>query len=167
MLLDADAVARLVALMGAARRIVIAPEGLGQAAAYNLTNLLEAGGFIVSVSQPGATDLARAVSTAHKQDLILALDVAGDPVLARALMEARSRGIHTAAIVGAASHESANQAEVALAAQNQPALGIGLVIVDALVYTVAEALRWQYKDRFTGSDEDIEALFARIQATHS
>jgi DNA-binding MurR/RpiR family transcriptional regulator len=163
MLLDTEAVGKLVVLMGGARRIVIAPEGLGQAAAYNLTNLLEQGGFLVAVSQPGATDLARAVTTALPEDLILALDVAGDSVLARAMAEARSRGIPTAAIVGAASHESANHAEVVLAAQNSPALGIGLVVVDALVYMLAEALRWQYAERFNDSDAEIEALFARIQ----
>jgi len=167
MLLDTGAMERLVEQIGGARRVVILPEGQAQAAAHNLSTLLEHGGFIVSVSQPGATDLARGVSTAQPQDLILAIDVGGDPVLARAMQAAQSRNLQTAAIVGAASHESANQADVVLAAQNQPEAGIGLVVVDALAYTVAAALRWQYKERFTGSDEAIEALFERIQSSES
>lgn len=163
MLIDADAVVHMVELLGNARRVVIVPESLGQAAAYNLMNLLEQGGFMVSVAQTGATDLARAVTTAIPQDLILAIDVSGDALIARTLLEAKGRGIPTMAIVGAASHNSANGADVVLAAQRQPDTGVGLVVVDAFVYTLGAALRWQYKDRFAGADKEIEALFARIQ----
>lgn len=163
MLIDADAVVRMVELLGNARRVVIVPESLGQAAAYNLMNLLEQGGFMVSVAQTGATDLARAVTTAVPQDLILAIDVSGDALIARTLLEAKGRGIPTMAIVGAASHSSANGADVVLAAQRQPDTGVGLVVVDAFVYTLGAALRWQYKDRFVDADKEIEALFARIQ----
>lgn len=164
LLMDSDKVAKFVEMVGTARRVVIAPEGLGQAAAYNLMNLLEQGGFLVAVSQPAASDLARAVSTALPQDLILAIDVAGDPVLARAVSEARGRNIPTAAIVGAASHDTANSADVALAAQNAPNQGVGLVVVDALVFMLAQAIRWQYQDRFAGADIAIAAMFERIQA---
>jgi DNA-binding MurR/RpiR family transcriptional regulator len=164
LLLDADAVGELVQAIGKARRIIIAPEGLGQAAAYNLVTLLDQGGFMVAQTQPAVTDLARTVSSAAKDDLLLAIDVAGDaPFIARALAEANSLGIPTAAIVGAASHQSANVANVVLAAQNQPDIGIGIVVVDAIVYTLAEALRWQYQERFVGADEAIGAIFERIQ----
>ncbi|MFC1936683.1 MurR/RpiR family transcriptional regulator [Chloroflexota bacterium] len=164
MLLDANAVAELVGQIGKARRIIIAPEGLGQAAAYNLATLLEQGGFLVSQTQPGLTDLARTISSAANDDLLLAIDVTGDaPFIARALAEANAMNIQTAAIVGAASHQSANEAGVVLAAQNQPDLNIAIVVVDAIVYALAEALRWQYQDRFEGADEAVEALFERIQ----
>jgi DNA-binding MurR/RpiR family transcriptional regulator len=164
LLLDADAVSELVDAIGKARRIIIAPEGLGQAAAYNLVTLLDQGGFLVSQTQPAVTDLARTVSSASKDDLLIAIDVVGDgPFIARALAEANELGIPTAAIVGAASYQSANVAKVVLAAQNQPDIGIGIVVVDAIVYTLAEALRWQYQERFAGADEAIGAIFERIQ----
>ncbi len=164
MLLDVDAVAELVKLIGNARRIIIVPDGLGHVSAYNLVNLLEQGGLLVTVAQPGVTDLARIVSTATKDDLILAIDVSGDsPFLARALGEAVIKGIPTAAIVGAASYECASMANVVLAAQTQPTIGLGVVVVDAIVYTLAEALRWQYKERFIGFDQAIDQLFERIQ----
>jgi DNA-binding MurR/RpiR family transcriptional regulator len=163
-LLDVDAVAQLVEQIGVARRIIILSESLGHAAAYNLVNLLEQGGFLVTVAQSGVTDLARTVSAATSEDLLLAVDVAGDaPFIARALAEAGTLNIPTAAIVGAASHQSALEADVVLAAQNQPSIGIGVVVVDAIVFTLAEALRWQYQDRFEGVDKEIEALFERIQ----
>lgn len=163
-LLSADAVEMLVEQIGMARRVIILPEGLGQAVAYNLVNLLEQGGFIVSVAPSGVTDLARVVSTATPEDLLLAIDVAGEtPFIARALEEASSMSIPTAAIVGAASHESARVANTVLAAQSHPNVGMGLVVVDAIVYTLAEALRWRYEERFMGADKAIEALYARIR----
>jgi hypothetical protein len=72
-------------------------------------------------------------------------------------------GIPTAAIVGAASYESASMADVVLAAPTQPSIGLGVIVVDAIVYTLGEALRWQYQERFVGFDQTIEKLFERIQ----
>lgn len=164
LMMDGAAVARLVEAIGGARRVVIVPEGLGQAAATNLMNLLEQGGFLVTVVPAAANDLARVISTATAQDLLLAIDVSGEmPYLSRALVEARSAGLTTAVIAGAASHSSALAAELTLAAQAQRSAGVSLVIMDALVYALAEALRWQYRDRFAGSDKAMEVLYERIQ----
>jgi DNA-binding MurR/RpiR family transcriptional regulator len=164
MLLDIDELDRIVEEIGKARRIIIVSDGLGQVAAYNLLNLLEQGGFLVSVAQSGVVDLARTVSTVSKDDLILAIDVAGAaPYLPRALAEASVIGISTAAIVGAASHKSAVEADVAIAAQNQEVIGLSVILVDVIVYALAEALKWKYGERFSGADKFIEELFERIQ----
>ena len=164
-LLNAEAVAQLVKYMGEARRIILLPQSLAQASAYNLVNLLEQGGFLVSAAQDGISDLARTVSTALPGDLVLGIDVTGEtPFISRALAEAKKKGLVTAAIVGAASLESARAAEVVLAAQTQPDVGAGIVVVDAIVYTLAEGLRWQYAERFKDADQAIEAMFRRIRA---
>jgi DNA-binding MurR/RpiR family transcriptional regulator len=164
MLLDVKALSQIVEKIGDARRIVIVPDGLGQVAAYNLINLLEQGGFLVTVAQSGVSDLARMVSSTSTEDLILAIDIAGDaPFIARALSEADAVGIPTAAIVGAASHQTATVTETVLASQNQPAFGLGVVVIDAMVYALAEVLRWKYQERFSGADEAIEEIFTRIQ----
>lgn len=161
--LDLDAVSKLVKQIGSARRVIIVPDGLGQVAAYNLLNLLEQGGFLVSIVQPGATDLARTVMTAGREDLVLAVDVAGSAgYLSRGMGEATRAGIDTAAIVGAASHRTAMEVDVVLAAQNQSDLGMAVISVDMVVYALAEALRWKYAERFEGRDEAIEAVFERI-----
>ncbi|MCH7480707.1 MAG: hypothetical protein IIC79_04860, partial [Chloroflexi bacterium] len=103
-------------------------------------------------------------SAATEDDLLVAIDVTGEtPFIARALREASRRGIPTAAIAGAASLESAGVADLVLAGQNQPDIGTGIVVADAIVYTLAEALRWQYAERFQGADEAIGALFERIK----
>jgi DNA-binding MurR/RpiR family transcriptional regulator len=163
-LIDITDLEKLVEKIGRARRIIIVSDGLGQVAAYNLLNLLEQGGFLVSLAQSGVVDLARTVSTANKDDLMLAVDVAGAaPYLPRALAEASERGLPTAAIVGTASHESALQAEVAIAAQNQDVIGLSVVMVDVIVYALAAALKWTYQERFSGVDKSIEEMFSRIQ----
>jgi DNA-binding MurR/RpiR family transcriptional regulator len=163
-LLDEKAISQIVEKIGNARRIIIIPDGLGQVAAYNLINLLEQGGFLVTITQSGVSDLARTVSAASLEDFILAIDIAGDtPYIARALYEANDAGIPTAAIVGAASHKTATASDTILASQNQAAFGLSIVVIDAIVYTLAEVLRWRYKERYSGADEAIEELFARIQ----
>jgi DNA-binding MurR/RpiR family transcriptional regulator len=163
-LLNIDDIEKLVGKIGKARRIIIVSDGLGQVAAYNLLNLLEQGGFMVSVAQSGVVDLARTVSTANREDLMLAIDVAGAaPYLPRALGEAGEIGLSTAAIVGTASHESAIKADVAIAAQNQDVIGLSVVMVDVIVYALAAALKWTYQERFSGVDKYIEEMFERIQ----
>jgi DNA-binding MurR/RpiR family transcriptional regulator len=163
-LLDVGAVSQLAEKIGNARRIIIIPDSLGQVAAHNMVNLLEQGGFLVTVAQPGVSNLARKISSAAIEDLFLAIDIAGDaPYIARALTEVSAKNIPTAAIVGAASHQSASVADVVIAAQNQPSFGLRVVVVDAIVYTLAEVLRWMYQERFVGVDEAIDELFSRIQ----
>jgi DNA-binding MurR/RpiR family transcriptional regulator len=164
-LLDIDALAKMVEQIGIARRVLIVPDGLGQVAAYNLLNLLEQGGFLVSIVQPGVVDLARTVLTASSEDLVVAVDVAGvAPYISRAMAEARRGGIATAAIVGAASYPSALEAEVVLAAQNQADVGLAVIMVDAVIFCLAETLKWKYRKRFEGADAAIEAVFERIVA---
>lgn len=164
-LLDISALEKIIEQIGKARRIIIVPDGLGQVAAYNLLSLLEQGGFLVSVVQPGVVDLARTILTAREQDLIIAIDVAGAaPYISRALVEAKSAGINTAAIVGAPSHSTANEADLVLAAHHQPEISMAVIVVDVVIFSLAEALKWRYRDRFAGADSAIESVFERIMA---
>lgn len=164
-LLDTEAMHDLTQLISEARRVVIVPEGPAQPAAYNLVHFLEQGGFAVYVSRGGVADLARTVLTATPQDLLLAIEVAGDtPYISRALAQAHERGIPTAAVLGAASLASARAADVVLAAQRNPAIEVGIVTVNAVVYALAQALRWRFADRFAGAQQAIEELSASILA---
>lgn len=163
-LLDIDALLEIVKKIGEARRIIIISDGLGQVAAYNLLNLLEPGGFLVSVVQPGVVDLARTVSTVNEQDLLIAIDVAGAaPYIARALAEASGNRVATAAIVGAASYSSALEADVVLAAQNVDDVSLAVVVVDVVVYTLAESLKWKYSENFAGMEKTIQDVFERLK----
>ena len=165
--LDTDAVAQLVEKIGAARRIVILAENPAQAAAYNLVHFLEQGGFPIYIARSGVADLARTVHTATAQDLILALEVSGQaPYIAGALEEARKKGQPTAAILGAASLASARAAEVVLAARAHPSLGVGIVTIEAIIYALAQALRWRFADRFAGAEQAIAELSDMIQHGH-
>ena len=164
--LDTESVARLVEKMGEVRRIVILAENPAQAAAYNLVNFLEQGGFPVYVARPGITDLARTIHTATQQDLLLALEVSGQAYyIAGALAEAQAKGIPTAAILGAASLASARAADVVLAARAHPSLGIGIVSIEAIIYALSQALHWRFADRFAGAEQAIAELSELIQKT--
>lgn len=162
--LDTDALERLVERMGKVRRIVVLAEGPAQPTAYSLVHYLEQGGFPVYIARAGVADLARTINTATKQDLLLAMEVAGQSTyIASALGEAQAKGIPTAAIVGSASIASARSADIVLAAHAHPSLGVGIVSIEAIVYSLAQVLRWRYADHFAGTEQAIAGLSARIQ----
>jgi DNA-binding MurR/RpiR family transcriptional regulator len=162
--LDTDAMAQLVEKLGDARRVVVLAENPAQAAAYNLVHFLEQGGFPIYIARPGVADLARTVHTATPQDLLIALEVSGQaPYIARALEQARMKGLQTAAILGSASLASARNADVVLSARAHPSLGVGIVTIEAIIYALAQALRWRFADRFAGAEQAIAEMFTHIQ----
>lgn len=162
--LDNDAMDKLVDALGQARRIVVLAEGPAQPTAYSLVLFLEQGGFPIYIARAGIADLARTVNIAHSQDLLLALEVAGQaPYIARAMGEAQKRGIPTAAIIGSASLASARYADIVLAAQAHPSLGVRLVAIEAIVYALAQVLHWKFADRFMGTEQAISELSDKIQ----
>jgi DNA-binding MurR/RpiR family transcriptional regulator len=164
MSLETEALDRLVEKMGQARRIVILAEGPAQPTAYSLVLFLEQGGFPVYIARSGIADLARTVNTATPQDLLLAMEVTGQaPYIARSLGEAQARGIPTAAIVASASLASARYADVVLAAQGHPSMGVGIVAIETVVYALSKVLRLRYADRFAGTEQAIAQLSERIQ----
>ena len=162
--LDTEALGALVEQMGRARRIVVLPEGPAQPTAYSLVLFLEQGGFPIYIARAGIVDLARTVNIATEQDLLLAMEVAGQaPYIARALGEAQKKGIATAAIVGSASLASARFADTVLAAQSHPSIGVRIVSIEAIVYALAQTLRWRFADRFYGTEQAISELTDRIR----
>lgn len=162
--LDTDAVERLVERIGEVRRVVVLAEGPAQPTAYSFVNYLELGGFPVYIARSGIADLARTINTATSQDLLLAMEVAGQsPYIARALGEAQAKGIPTAAIVGSSSLASARSADIVLAAQAHPSLGVGIVSIEAIVYALAQVLGWRYAEHFAGTEQAISDLSVSIQ----
>lgn len=162
--LDTDQVSKLVEQMGASRRILVLAEGPAQAAAYNITHLLEPGGFRVNIVRQGVLALAQTVYTAIPQDLFMAIEVTGEmPTIAYALKAARDRGIPTAAIVGSPAHSTAQMADVVLAARSHPSLEVRMVTVDAVVYALAQAIRWRFAERFSGAQQEIHDIATTIQ----
>jgi DNA-binding MurR/RpiR family transcriptional regulator len=162
--LDTVAMGKLVEALSQARRVVVLAEGPAQPTAYSLVLFLEQGGFPIYIARAGIADLARTVNIAQASDLLLAVEVAGQaPYIARAMGEAQSRGISTAAIVGSASLASARYADIVLAAQAQPSMGVRLVAIEAIVYALSQVLRWRFADRFAGTEQAISELSDRIQ----
>jgi DNA-binding MurR/RpiR family transcriptional regulator len=163
--LDIDALVGLVEQIGAARRIVVLAEGPTQPTAYSFVLYLEQGGFPVFIARSGIADLARTVNISTPQDLLLAMEVAGQaPYIARALKEAQLKNIPTAAIVGAASLASARFADITLSAQAHPGIGIGIVSLEAVVYALSQVLRWRFADRYTGSEQAVIKYVKQIQS---
>ncbi|MFZ2097710.1 MAG: MurR/RpiR family transcriptional regulator [Anaerolineales bacterium] len=164
LMLDIEAVEKLVNAIDKARRIILLVESPAQPAAYNLVYFLEQGGFPIYIARPGIIDFARTVHTASQQDLLIAIDVTGQaPFIARSLAEAKARNIPTAAIVGAASLPTARSASVVLAAAEHPSPTSGTIVISAIIYILVEALHWSFSQRFSGAEQAIAELASRIQ----
>lgn len=168
LMLDIDAIEKLVNAIDKARRIILLVESPAQPAAYNLVYFLEQGGFPIYIARPGVIDFARTVHTASQQDLLLAIDVTGQsPFISRSLAEAKARNIPTAAIVGAASLPTARSANVVLAASEHPSSTSGMIVISAIIYILVEALHWEFSQRFSGAEQAIADLANRIQEAES
>ena len=162
--LDTESLEKLVELMGKVRRIVILAEGPAQPTAYSLVQYLEQAGFPVYIARSGVADLARTINTASSQDLMLAMEVTGQsPYITRALEQAKIKGIPTATLIASASLSSARAADIVLSAQAQTDLDVGIVCTEALVFTIAQVLRWRFADRFAGTEQAIAELSTLIQ----
>jgi len=162
--LNTEIMEQLVEKIGQSRRIVILAEGPAQPTAYSLVLFMEQGGFPVYIARSGIADLARTVNTATSNDLLLAMEIVGQaPYIAQAMGEAQLKGIPTAAIVASASLASARFADHVLAAQSHPSIGVGIVLVEAIVYCLSQVLRWRYAERFAGTEQAILELSERIQ----
>lgn len=161
--LDTDQMNQLVEAIGQSRRIIILAESPAQPAAYNLVYFLEQGGFSVYTARAGVTDLARTVHTATAQDVLISIDISGQSAyIARALREAQTKGITTAAIVGAGSIPSARAAGIVLEAPAHPSLGVGIVAVEAIIYALTQSLHWRFADRFAGAEQSIDDISEKI-----
>jgi DNA-binding MurR/RpiR family transcriptional regulator len=163
-LLNTEVLDKLVEKLAESRRIVIMAEGTAQPTAYSLLLTMEQGGFPCFIARSGIADLARTVNTANSNDLLLAMEIAGQsPYIARAMGEAQAKGIPTAAIVASASLASARFADYVLTAQSHPSIGVGIVLLEAIVYSLSQVLRFRFADRFVGTEQAISTLSQRIQ----
>jgi len=162
--MNTEVVDKLVEKMAESRRIVIMAEGPAQPTAYSLLLTMEQGGFPGFIARSGIADLARTVNTANAHDLLLAMEIAGQsPYIARAMGEAQVKGIPTAAIVASASLASARYADYVLTAQSHPSIGVGMVLLEAIVYALSQVLHFRFADRFVGTEQAISTLSQRIQ----
>jgi DNA-binding MurR/RpiR family transcriptional regulator len=162
--MNTEVLEKLVEKMAESRRIVILAEGPAQATAYSLLLTMEQGGFPGFIARSGIADLARTVNSANAHDLLLALDIAGQsPYIARAMGEAQTKGIPTAAIVASASLASARYADYVLTAQSHPSIGVGIVLLEAIVYALSQVLHYRFPDHFAGTEQAISTLSQRIQ----
>jgi DNA-binding MurR/RpiR family transcriptional regulator len=162
-LMDIEVVQRLVNRIEKADKIYLLPDTHARSAAQILQNNLDRGGYSAATVDSGVIELARVIRLIKKKDLLIALQtIPESDRIAAALHEARSAGARTAAILGAASFSSSQQTDLVLFAYAQPSVDLTTIVLNAMAYAVGQGLRWQFPDRFSGSDHSILQLASRI-----
>jgi DNA-binding MurR/RpiR family transcriptional regulator len=163
-LMDAEVVGSLVDAIGEAEKIVLIADSHAGSAAQSARNNLERGGFLAVAAENGIVDIARAVRLMGPKDLLLAFQAVPESrLIAPALKEARASGAKTAAILGAASFDSAKEADLVLFAYAQPSYELAAMILNAMAYTIGQSLRWRFPERYSGSDQSVLKIAGRIQ----
>ena len=146
-----------------ATRVILMAEGLAIPAARTLGAWLEAAGYTIHLAGGSPAELARAVAGVHSGDLVLALEVMGEtPYVARAMSEARSNNVATAALVAAPSSEVACHADIVLAAHANPEPGVGQVLLEAMVYGLVRMLAQARPGRFGEVNARVGELTRRL-----
>jgi DNA-binding MurR/RpiR family transcriptional regulator len=162
-LLDVDVVQRLVNRIEGAGKIFLLPDSNAYSAAQILQNNLDRGGYTASTVDFGIIELARVIRLLAKNDLLIAIQtIPESDRIPAALKEAKSAGAATAAILGAASFNSAQHTDLVLFAYAQPSVDLTTIVLNAVTYAIGQSLRWQSPERFSGSDQSILQLANRI-----
>lgn len=131
----------LVDALDGAKRIVILAEGLAAAPARTLATWLEAAGYAVVVAGSGLPEIAGVVAGIRKGDLLLAVIVEeATPFIARALAEARSLSVRTAALVAVPSAQAAEHADLLLTAHATADPAVGAILIQGLVVALVRML---------------------------
>lgn len=153
----------LIRALDQSERVIILAEGLAAAPARTLAGWLEAAGYTIHLAGGGLPDLARAVASARKGDLALAIEVVEEtPFIARALAEVRVAGVHTAALVCAPSSQVARHADLVLSAYANPDPGIGLILMEAIVYALSRLLVQTRPGLFGPAQQRVSDLAHRL-----
>lgn len=158
-----DTAEQLVTALDEAARVVLLAEGLAIGPARSLAGWLESAGYTVQLAVGDLSSMARALLGGQKRDLAIAVEVVPETqIVPRALNEARSIGLRTAAIVAAPSAPSAIHADLVLAGHASLEPGVGQVVVEALVHALVELLKRQRPGRFARIEARVGEISQRI-----
>lgn len=153
----------LLNALDGAKRIVVLAEGLAYTPARSLAAWLEAAGYAIAVAGNGVTEMARAMSGVRKGDLLLTVIVDEQtPFIARAMAEARSAGVKTAALVAFPSAKAAQHADLLLTAHASPDPAVGGILIQSLVYALVRMLLQARPGLFRPVQERVSEMTHRL-----
>lgn len=163
-----DAAAALINQLDQAQRVVLFAEGLALAPARALGGWLELGGYTVHYSAGSPSDLARALTGIHRDDLVLAVEIDGEtPMLARALDAARKQGAYTVALTATPSDEITSHAELVLSARPSADPAVGQVMVGAITYALIRMLMRARPVRFGPAEQRVRDLAIQLAGSET
>ncbi len=154
-----EAAARLLAALDETERVIVLAESAALPQARTLSTWLESGGYSVHLAGGNPADLARALAGARKGDLILAIQAVEEtPFLPRALAQAQSSRIVTAALAAIPSMEITRHADILIAPHASADAALGPVSLSAMVYALVSMLAQVRPGRFKAAAERVDEL---------
>lgn len=167
-LMDPAPLESLLGVIGKAKRVFLLADPGAAAALGELHRHLQAVGvqaFRLPLDQAG---LARVLALANENDLFVVVDLFNEtPLLSAAMAQAKTSGLHTAAVVGGASFDAARRADVVLEVQRQEQNEAMGFVLAALVHALGRALRWRFADRYKEHQLKADKALRRLAAAGS
>ena len=164
-MMDTDALEALLKALGDARRVLIMADSQGLFIVDELKRHLQTVGLVGLSLPSNERSAARGLAQADQGDFLLVIDMLDEtPLLSTALAQAKSAGLHTAAIVASASFAAARRSDIVLEVQSQEQGDNAPVLLAALVHALGSGLRWRYADEYKQQQVASEKLLKRLAA---
>lgn len=165
-MMDTAPLENLLTVLAKAKRVFLVGDGAAASSVRELQRHLRGVGILAHALPAEEHELATALAVASEGDLLLVLDATNTtPLLAQAVAQAKTSGLQSAVVVGAASYEAARKADIVLEVQRQePDQAIGIVLV-ALVHAMGQALRWRFAERYKEVQTKTDKVLRRLART--
>lgn len=167
-LMDPAPLEALLAAFGKAKRVFLLADPGAAAALGELHRHLQSMGVQAFRLAAEEASLARGLALGNEGDLFVVIDLRNEtPLLSAAMAQARTSGLHTAALVGGASFDAARRAEIVLEVQRQDQNEAMGFVLSALVHALGRALRWRFADRYKEQQLKTDKALRRLAAAGS
>jgi DNA-binding MurR/RpiR family transcriptional regulator len=146
---------QLINMLDICERVLLIAEEIALPAAQNLYYWLTAAGYTIQLAVDSPVRIARLLTGAHPQDMVLAIEISPDsPFLLRALTKANETGLKTAAVTSSPSSKLTHIATTALVGHANPEPALRQFMVESMIHVFIQVLRQARPLRFHNSSEE-------------
>ncbi len=154
---------KLINMLDICERALVIAEEIALPAAQNFYYWLTAAGYTIQLAVDSPVRIARLLTGAHPQDMVLAIEISPDsPFLLRALTEANETGLQTAAFTSSPSSKLTHIATTALVGHANPEPALRQFMVESMIHVFIQVLRQARPLRFHNRSEEAVRIINQI-----
>jgi len=162
-LIDKTRLEKLINALFQSQKILVVSKNNFQGLANHFSQSLGKIAMLAKFAALEEDGLAEEIAASSKEDFFLVIDMDGkSKLMGAAILQAKSFGLLTGAIVGGASFESARKADIVLEIQSKQGNESNFVLVAAILESIVEALQKMMEDNFPAYQAKLKKARARF-----